>query len=405
MYQEPLNPFSFGDLAFDDAFADREDEVASLAADMRNGQNVLVYAPRRYGKSSLVLKAASRALEGKALVAYCDLMKTPTKERFAAALARTIFEDLAPRSEQVIERATKLFGGLRVRPVMEVDPDTGALRFSFDASRRKKTGDIDQTIERLLELPQEIAGQRGRRVVLILDEFQEIVRLDKEFPNLMRAVFQAQPEVGHVYLGSKRHILDRIFNDKNEAFWRSAKRLEIGLIPPDRFKPFIAKRFTGTDKGITDEALERILEVTAGHPYGTQELCYSTWELVPAGYHALADNVETALAQVLRSEHNHFSKLWDDATEQQRLLLLALADEPTPGLYSEEWQARHDLASNTHVQRAATTLIKDELVGKGADGDFMIIEPFFAEWLEREQANSPVSAELRRKHRSEQRGS
>ena len=72
-------------------------------------------------------------------------------------------------------------------------------------------------------------------MVIVFDEFQEIITLDKRFPNLMRAVFQAQPEVSHVYLGSKRHLLERIFNDRNEPFWRSAKQLEIGTIPPAAF--------------------------------------------------------------------------------------------------------------------------------------------------------------------------
>ena len=56
------NPFTFGDLALDEAFTDREQELRELASDMRNGQNVLVYAPRRYGKSSLVLRAAQEAI-------------------------------------------------------------------------------------------------------------------------------------------------------------------------------------------------------------------------------------------------------------------------------------------------------------------------------------------------------
>ena len=91
----PLNPFTFGDLALDDAFTDREDELRELVSDMRNGQNVLLYAPRRYGKSSLTLRAAQEALRLKTLVGYCDVMKTPTKERLAAALAKTIYADIA----------------------------------------------------------------------------------------------------------------------------------------------------------------------------------------------------------------------------------------------------------------------------------------------------------------------
>src|SRR6266545_3851747 len=225
---ERVNPFRFGDLALDEAFTDREEEVAELASDMRNGQNVVVFAPRRYGKTSLVLRAAQEAVVDGVLVGYCDLMRTPTKERFAAALAKTIWEDVAPAGSQLAERATSLFRGLRLRPSIEIDADTGSLRFSFDAVRRRRGGDIDETIERLLELPQDIANERKRRVAVVLDEFQEVVKLDRAFPNLMRAVFQTQPEVGHVYLGSKRHVLERIFNDKNEPFWRSAKQVELG---------------------------------------------------------------------------------------------------------------------------------------------------------------------------------
>ena len=393
MYED-ANPFQFGDLALDEAFTDREEEVEELAADMRNGQNVLVYGPRRYGKTSLVLRASELALADGVLVAYCDLMKTPTKERFAAALAKTIYDDISAPSSQMLERAASIFRGLRVRPTMEIDPETGSLSFSFDASRRKGGGDIDDTIEKLLELPQRIASERDRRAVLILDEFQEVVKLDKSFPNLMRAIFQTQPEVGHVYLGSKRHVLDEIFNDKNEPFWRSAKRIEIGLIPAAKFEPFIKQQFARTDKGITDSALDLLLTASAGHPYATQQLAYSVWSLVPTGHRAHDDDVTAALTNVLRGERNYFSTLWDKATEHQRLLMLALAAEPS-GLYSSDYQARHGLESASHVQRALTTLAKEEIVGRNEDGDYAIIEPFLAAWLLREQADSAVGRELR----------
>jgi hypothetical protein len=383
MHSEATNPFTFGDLALDEAFTDREAELRELTADMRNGQNVLVYAPRRYGKSSLVLRAAQEAMRRKVLVGYCDLMKTPTKERFAAALARTLYADVASPVDQAFERAAELFRGLRVRPTMEVDPRDGSLRFTFQPVRRKS--DIDATIERLLELVGELAAERGRRVAIVFDEFQEIVALDPRFPNLMRAVFQAQPEVSHVYLGSKRHVLERIFNDRNEPFWRSAKQMEIGPIPRDAFASFLLERFLASGKGIDDAALERLLDATAGHPYGTQELAYFVWELVPARGEANAADVEEALARVIRSEHNHFAQLWDDAPRPQRLLLLALAEEPTRSVYAAEYHERHELPATPTLQTALAGLIRKELVGRAEGGEYRVIEPFLAEWLLREQ--------------------
>ena len=125
-----------------------------------------------------------------------------------------------------------MFRGLRVQPTITVDAEDGSLSFSFEPAGRS-AGDIDATIERLLELPAQLAADRRRRVALVLDEFQEITSLDPVYPRLLRAVFQTQREVAHVYLGSRRHLMERIFNDENEPFWRSAKKTEIGPIPPD----------------------------------------------------------------------------------------------------------------------------------------------------------------------------
>jgi uncharacterized protein len=387
------NPFTFGALALDRAFTNRDAEIRELVSDMENGQDVLVYAPRRYGKSSLVLRAAQRAMRKGILVGYCDLMRTPTKERFAAALAKTIYSDLETAAGQAIERATRLFRGLRITPTMEVDPVDASLRFVFHAGRRR--ADIDDTIEALLALPAQIAAERKRRAVLVFDEFQEILTLDRHFPNLMRAVFQEQPEVGHVYLGSKRHVLERIFEDENEPFWRSAKRLEIGLIAPAAFARYLRERFEETERGIDDDALNRLLGATAGHPYGTQELAYFLWELVPTGHFARLADLETALEQVLRSEHNHFAKLWDDAPYAQRLLMLALADEPTRSLYAADYAERHDLPTKPALQRAIGALVTKEITARDESGVYRIVEPFFADWLLSEQEALGLADELR----------
>ncbi len=387
------NPFTFGALALDRSFTDRDLEIRELVRDMQNGQDVLVYAPRRYGKSSLVLRAAQRAIRKGILVGYCDLMRTPTKERFAAALAKTIYSDLETSAGQAVERATRLFRGLRITPIMEVDPIDGSLRFIFQGGRQRAA--VDDTIEGLLALPGRIAAERKRRAVLVFDEFQEIVTLDRHYPNLMRAVFQEQPGVSHVYLGSKRHVLERIFDDENEPFWRSAKRLEIGRIAPVEFGRFVVRRFEETEKGIDDEALERVLEATSGHPYGTQELAYFLWEVVPTGHFARIRDVEAALEQVVRSEHNHFAKLWDDAPHAQRLVLLALADEPTRSLYAAEYAERHDLPAKPALQRAIGALVTKEVVARDESRVYQIVEPFFADWLLSEQEALGLKNELR----------
>jgi uncharacterized protein len=370
------NPFHYGDLALDEAFTNRESELEALKADVRNGQNVAIIAPRRYGKSSLVRRASQELLREGVLVAEVDLMKTPTKEKLASKLARSIHDDLASVVFKAKERL-RVFANLRVTPIVTIDPLDGSTSFSFTASRGDE--DIDATLERLLELPAQLAAEQDKRVVLYFDEFQEITSIDPNLPSLLRAVFQEQPEVSHVYCGSKRHMMRRLFNDENEPFYKSAKIVEIGPIEPDLFATFIERRFAGTDRGLRDGVVHQLLEVTRGHPYATQELAYALWEEVPEGFSASSDDLRAALEAVLRAENAHFTLLWEKASRGQRLVLQALAAEPGQ-LQSRAYIAKHGLPSAATVQKAAGRLVDDELIAR-AGGRYEIVEPFLKEWI------------------------
>src|SRR5262245_19381169 len=259
------NPFSFGDLALDDSFTDREKELRELKADILNGQNVVIFAPRRYGKSSLVWRAVPQLTAKRVLVAQVDVMTAASKEQLAAKLAQAIHDDIATPLLRARERALEIFKSLRITPTITVDPLDGSVRFSFTAGHQRQ--DVDATLERLLQLPAELAAERRRRACVVFDEFQEVLELDPNLPSLMRAVFQTQPEIAHVYLGCKRTMMERLFNDQNEPFWRSAKHVELGVIEPAAFAPFIRARFDATGKAVAEETLAAVLETTGGHPY------------------------------------------------------------------------------------------------------------------------------------------
>jgi uncharacterized protein len=242
------NPFYYGTLARDEAFADREAEVAELVSDLGSGQDVVIFAPRRYGKSSLVTRAGEQLVSDGAAVAHVDLLATTTKEKLAGKLADAIFRNVASRLERVRERALGSFRGLQLEPTVVVDPEDGSIKFRFAIARAAE--DIDTTLERLFEIPGELGAAHDRRVVLVFDEFQEILRIDRELPRLMRSVFQRQPAVARAYLGSKRHLMEEIFIDANEPFWRSAKHVELGLIDARVFGDFVARRFADTGRAI-----------------------------------------------------------------------------------------------------------------------------------------------------------
>lgn len=372
----PSNPFRYGDLALDEAFADRDAELAALASDLRNGQNVALVAPRRYGKTSLLRRVAHALVADGLLVADVDLMKTPTKERLAGKLARAIHEDIASPLLRARERL-RIFSGLRIAPTITIDPHDALPTFSFAATPRRE--DIDATLERLLELPAQLAAERGRGVAIVFDEFQEVTEIDPRLPALMRAVFQEQPHVAHVYAGSRREMMRRLFTDENEPFYRSARVVELGRIDVVLFAAYVEDQFGRTGRALADGLAARLVAITGGHPYGTQELAYALWELVPEGGVASSDDLTAAVRAVVRSENAHFTLVWDDSSRVQRLVLQALAAEPGR-VYGGDYRARHDLPAPSTVQRAVEQLVADELVERGPAG-FEIAEPFLREWV------------------------
>ena len=380
MADRARNPFHYGELAVDEAFTDRKDELRELKSDIRNGQNVAIIAPRRLGKSSLVRRASQELLREGILVAEVDLMRTPTKEKLAAKLAAAIHDDISSVVFKAKERL-RVFGTLRIVPTVTVNPDTGSTSFSFTGSRTPE--DIDATLERLLELPAQLAEEHGKTLVLYLDEFQEITDIDPALPALMRAIFQEQPNVAHVYSGSRRHMMLRLFTDENEPFFRSAKIVELGVIPPPLFKGFLERQFERTERGLADGVVDALLAITEGHPYATQELAYALWEEVPHGFTATAADLDRALEAVLRSENAHFTLVWENASRTQRVVLQALAAEPGR-LQANDYRLRHGLPATSSVQRATEALVAAELIAR-VDGVHRIVEPFLREWILRSE--------------------
>src|SRR5581483_1737211 len=184
-----------------------------------------------------------------------------------------------------------------------IDPSDGSPTFSFSATHRHE--DLDATLERLLELPAQLGAERKRRVAIVFDEFQEVTEIDPKLPALMRAVFQEQPHVAHVYSGSKRDMMRRLFTHQNEPFYRSAKVMELGRIDPVLFATFVDERFVETGRPLAPGV-------------AAQLLAYALWEV---------GDLAAAVESVLRSENAHFSLVWDGASRTQRLVLQALAAE------------------------------------------------------------------------------
>ena len=75
-------PFIFGKIATEKNFTDREMETANLVQNFTSLINTIIISPRRWGKSSLVNKAAKLAMEkdNNLRICHIDLFNVRNEE-------------------------------------------------------------------------------------------------------------------------------------------------------------------------------------------------------------------------------------------------------------------------------------------------------------------------------------
>lgn len=379
MEQRAANPFRYGGVARGEHFTDRETELERLLADIRGGQNVVIVSPRRLGKTSLVERAIEKLRGEGVLVAYVDLFRCPTKERLADHLAQAVYDGLVAPVERAVRKAGAFFASLPISPRITLTEE-GRPALEFTSFPRPQ--DADKIIEGLLGMPGSIARDRERPVALVIDEFQEIVAIDSELAALVRSIAQTQDHVSHVFLGSKRRLMSRLFMEQGGHLYRAAKPLALGPIAIDEFAAFIRDRFEAGRTRILGEAVDEILLLTAGRPYETQELCSFAWSRSQAeGDSVSVPLVHRALVDLLAAESARYVSIWEELPPRQRSLLIALAVEPGP-IYAEGYRRRHKLGAPGSVQSSIGRLRERELVELEA-GHHRVADVFLREWLVR----------------------
>lgn len=373
------NPFRYGPAALGPNFTDRATELETLVRDLRSRQNVVIISPRRFGKTSLALTARDRLIKQKILVAYADLFRATTRHRLLEELGTALYGGLASARDRARAGALDLFKALPLSPKLTLGRDgTPAIEFGPLAVQE----DQDRALQHLLDLPEQFARERGRQVIVMLDEFQEVVTLDATLPAMLRATMQAQKHVAYAFLGSRKHLMTRVFTDRNEPLYRSARALPLGPIPAVDFAPFIRRTFESSEVWIEDDAIERILAITDGHPHDTQELAHFAWERgLEVGKVLTSSDIEASLLDVIDAEDAHYTTLWESLSRAQRPLVQALATEPTTTPYAEAFRSRHQLGSAATVQRALQAVMERDVVDGSSIHGYRVPDVFLRTWI------------------------
>jgi len=314
------------------------------------------------------------------LTVYIDLWPTDGETSFVLACAKAFSEAMATNADKLLHTAKTFFSRL-VPAVTANDEGKPIITFGFD----QKRPDVP-LLEEVLAMPAKAAVKEGKRVVVVFDEFQQILEYESDVvERLLRSTIQHQSDVAYIFCGSRKHLIRQMFMDSQRPMYRSGSHYPLGLIAEEHWQKFIAEKFSRTGKRISAETITELCRLTEGHPFYSQHLCHPLWELCEEGGEVTSEMIDQATGLLLDRESYAFMNLWDSLSRNPRRFLKGVAAEgPGVQVFASGFLRKYQLGSSSNVQRAVELLLKKDIIDK-EEGGVVIPDRFFRLWINSKQ--------------------
>lgn len=369
------NPFHYGSPVTGDEFTGRGRELGALSELMRSSINVALISPRRYGKTSLLEEAvtALERLTPKPAVIYVNALECGDFAALAGKMVTAAYHMPGMRWQRMKQSAVEFMKRFRVQPTFTVD-NLGHVTFSLQPSLAAEGG--VQVVEDIYRLLNEAAATRP--AVLIIDEFQDVLRLNDRLPYILKALSDQYPGVCLTVSGSQQHLMSQLVISEHGPLYGMTERIGLGTIPTEEMIPYLMERAHVGKKRLTPGAAELIVDLAGPVPNDIQRLAHQAYEL--AGRTIEDDTVELARRTVIEHESHLFEDRLQRLTAGQERVLRGLAAKSEASIGSAQFAHDAGMATATSVRRALEALEKLELITRRSR-EWVLVDPFFAEWL------------------------
>jgi len=356
------NPFKFGTIVDGPYFTDRRDEISKIRSYLKSKNHLIIISPRRFGKTSLIKKILN---EADYRHVYLDVQLVLSEEDFASQILKRIYR-IFP-----FQKLKRKIGSFRLIPSVILNPVTGEAEVAF------KPGSKDLApLEDVLNLIEKL-GSESRKLIVVLDEFQDIFRINAGLDRMLRSVMQNHKHINYVFMGSSESMIREIFEKKNSSFYRFGTLLPLGKIPEKEFRSFLNERFDI----VTTEAAnisENILKLTGSHPFYTQQLAFTVWENLRSRK-STPEIVESAADEIVQSHDNDFERIWNTFNKTDMVLLAGMAANNISPL-SDEFNRLTGTGAASTVFSALQRLMRKGILTKEGSS-YHIDDPFFKRWI------------------------
>lgn len=361
---EKTNPFKFGSVVDEPYFTDRVDELQQIKNLLQSQNHLILISPRRYGKTSLVLKAV-KTMERPYV--FLDLQLVTDVTDFASQLLKRLYR-VYP-----FERIKQFIKSFHIVPTLNINPVNNEVDISFQTvtSAIPLLEDVFNLIEKL--------GSHSKTPVIILDEFQDIFRIDPGLDKQLRAIIQHHKNVNYAFLGSLESMMHDIFERKKSVFYHFGQLIPLGKIPYKDFYNYLMNGFSGRCSK-ADVVSELILIITGAHPYYTQQLAFAVWNDCNPTY-TPEEQIDKAIINQVQVHDMDYERLWQTQNQTDKKVLIALSLQ-TQNILSGQIIKKYNLPATSTVFSSLKRLIIQGYVIK-SNSLYELDDPFFAQWIKR----------------------
>jgi len=367
--------FVYGMSVEGENFTDRVKETKRLKMNMENGINVILVSPRRIGKSSIVRKVTKEITSPKIRTVYMDIYDCRSEYDFYNRFASELLKQTANKTGQVIENIKKFM--VRLTPKISFSPEPMS-EFSLSLGITPQ----NYKPEEILQLPEIIGQAQGVHIVVCIDEFQQIGEMSDTLTiqKRLRGIWQHQRNVSYCLFGSKKHLMNKLFQNRRMPFYQFGEMMYLDKIPTEDWVPFICSRFESQDKKISAELARLICETVESNSSYVQQLA---WNVMAETEKVTTEEdfnhgVDALLAQCSAL----FEEQLKGLTGYQINFIRALCDGVSSDFGSKAILETYNLGTKSNISRIKTALLSKEMIDFDKDNVFLE-DPVFKIWFKR----------------------
>ena len=369
-------PFVFGVRVEGDAFTDRREETERLRMNFIYGVNTILISPRRMGKTSLVDKVCTLVDNDNIRIARIDAFSCRSEYDFINAFATAIVKATSNRWEEWIENAKVFLSRFVPRISFGEDPlNDFSLSLEYNAS--------NSTTDDILALSERIAEEKGYRIVVCIDEFQQIGDFPDSptFQKKLRSVWQLQRHVSYCLYGSKKHIMETMFQNHSYPFYRFGDIIYLQKISENDWVEFICARFEATGKHISETLAREICNLTERYSSYVQQLSWFVW--LKTKDSATEEDLSYAVNKLLDACEPLFIQQTEELSSYQMNFLKAMIDGVNTGFTQSAVLKKYHLGTAANITRLKKSLTEKDLIMTVAAKRMEICDPILALWLKK----------------------